>query len=297
MIPRPASSSPRLAATAQDAQVEQYRKAQLEYEEASSKYTSIHPEVQAAKARLEKLKQQMPPDVLPAASSDSASEGSGPGSARDAMIPNPVYQNLLAQLQGVKTEFQIRERDKIWIESEIAKYSRRVENTPKTEQDMADALRQNDDLKKQYNDLKDKLSQARLSQSLETAQKGSQFVIVDPANYPLVPGKPNKRMFLLGGWIVSLLMAIGLAVVVDIARQRVWTQSQVEAYWGIPVLIDIPEILTDSDVAALRKKKIMFAASSLGAAAVWGLCLYGIYVKHTFILHHLDPILQKLVYK
>ena len=59
-------------------------------------------------------------------------------------------------------------------------------------------MRLNDDLKKQYDDLKSKLSQARLSESLESKQKGSQFQIVDPANYPLVPAKPNKPLVLLG---------------------------------------------------------------------------------------------------
>ena len=33
------------------------------------------------------------------------------------------------------------------------------------------------------------------------------------------------------------------------------------------------------------------------AAAVWGACLYLVYLKHMSVLQILDPVLQKLVYK
>jgi len=72
---------------------------------------------------------------------------------------------------------------------------------------------------------------------------------------------------LTGGVIASLLIAIGFAVVVDVARQRFRTQSEIEAFWGTPVLIEIPRILTDSDVAVQRKKKFLFAAYSAGTTA------------------------------
>src|SRR5262249_30282900 len=118
-----------------------------------------------------------------------------------------------------------------------------------------------------------------------------------PANYPLDPAKPKKMSVLMGGALASLLFSILLAAGVDIMRQKVWTQSEIEALWGVPVLVDIPMILSDSDLAARRKKRMVYVLSSLAGAACWALCLYGMYVKHGFILQHLDPVLQKLVYK
>ncbi len=290
-IPKP---SPPLPPAARNPQLEEYRKAQHDYEDAAAKYTPKHPEVQIAKARLDRLKEQIPADILKAeleAATSAATETTVPTE------PNPLYQKLVTQLQEVKTELAIREKEKLWIESEIAKYSRRVENTPKTEQDIADVVRHNEDLKKQDTDLKNKLAQARLAESLESKQKGSQFQVIDPANYPIVPAKPNKLSVLFGGAIASLALSIGFAALVDIGRQKVWTQSQVEAFWGVPVLVDIPEILTDSDLKMRRRKKFVYAASSVAGALAWSVCLYVIYLKHGFILQHLDPILQKVIYK
>jgi succinoglycan biosynthesis transport protein ExoP len=283
------------AASAPDPRIEEYRKAQSEYEEAAAMFTPKHPQVQSAKARVERLQAQLPPNV-PAGGANVTVPAKGP-TATNPIAPNPLYQKLVAQLQEVKTESEILQKEKSYIESESQKFSRRVENTPQSEERMADVLRRNVSLQKQADDLKAKLAEAQLAQSLEGRQKGSQFVIIDPANYPLRPTKPNKLVLLIAGIIASLIIAIGFAVAVDVARQRVWTQTEIEAFWGTPVLIDIPEIVTDSDVAVQRKRKIVVTASSVGAAAAYSVCLYIMYIKHASILQHLDPVLQKLVYK
>ncbi len=123
--------------------VESYRKKELDYRVLSAKYTSSHPDVQRAKAELERLKKEIPPEDLIQLRKETAAETS------PVMVPNPVYQNLTAQLRELKTEFEIREREKKWIDSEIAKYSERVQNAPAREQDMAAVLRSNGELTKQ----------------------------------------------------------------------------------------------------------------------------------------------------
>jgi hypothetical protein len=253
------------------------------------------PDVKMAKAHLDRLKAELPPSALAALSERSrAAQPTGPSFTSD---PNPVYLRLQAQMAELNTEFEIRQNEKAWIDSEIAKYNGRIEQTPKVEQDMGDVQRQGEDLRKQYEDLKSKLEQARLSESLESKQKGSQFVVVDPANYPLDPDKPDKGAVLLAGCCISLLVAIAFAAAVDIARQKVWTQSQIEALWGLPVLVEIPTIVTDADLAEDRKMKYKILLASAASVLVYGFCLYSIYLKHSFILRQLDPLLQKYIYK
>ena len=145
--------------------------------------------------------------------------------------------------------------------------------------------------------MRNKLAQAQLAESLESRQKGAQFVIIDPANYPVEPSKPNKPFVALAGVLGSLVVAIAFAAAVDVLRQRVWTQSEIETFWGAPILVDIPEILTDSDLAAQRKKKFVYAASAVGAAGAYAVCLYLVYLKHEPIIQQLDPVLQRLVYR
>ncbi len=270
--------------------VESYRKKELDYRVLSAKYTSSHPDVQRAKAELERLKKEIPPEDLIQLRKETAAETS------PVMAPNPVYQNLTAQLRELKTEFEIREREKKWIDSEIAKYSERVQNAPAREQDMAAVLRSNGELTKQYEDLKSKLAQAKLSQSLESGQRGSQFVVIDPANYPLSPAKPNKLLVILAGMVMSLVTGVCVAAGVDLLNQKIWTQTELEQLFDVQVLAEIPEIITDADVSLARKKRLAYAALSFvfGTAYLGG--LYFIYLKQMRVLHLLDPIIQRLIY-
>src|SRR5205807_1332583 len=115
-------------------------------------YTAKHPDVLAAKVRLDRLKEEMPPALL-AAISGEAPASAATSDSPAASVPNPVYQKLTNQMAELKTELDIRQREKALIDSEIGKYNQRVENTPKTEQEIADVQRQNDDLKKEYEEL------------------------------------------------------------------------------------------------------------------------------------------------
>src|SRR5205085_18064 len=154
--------------------LEEYKKKQLELKELTAKYKPRHPEVEAATVQLERLKKDLSPEDLAALEQPPEKKETEP-QASPTMMPNPIYQNLTSQLQEVKTEFEIRERERQYIESEIQKYTQRVQSTPQSEQEIAEVLRQNTDLNKQYDTLKNNLSQAKLSESLESRQKGSQF--------------------------------------------------------------------------------------------------------------------------
>jgi len=294
------SSSPLAAAAAVDPLIAEYKKTELEYKQATAKYKDIHPEVQSGKARLERLKQQMSPESLALAMNeipDPTDPTKTIPEPKKTTEPNPLYLRLVGQLEELKTEIIIRERERKILESDIAKYHQRVENTPHSEQEIQDVDRQNSDLQKQYDELKSKLDQARLSGSLESKQKGSTFVIVDPANLPIVPAGPNRKALIVYAMALSLAVGIALAVVVDVTRQRIWTQSEIEAFWGVPVLVDIPEILTDVDHAVVHKRKVTYVTSIAAGAVAYSVCLYAVYMRHVYILHLLDPILQRVAYK
>jgi polysaccharide chain length determinant protein (PEP-CTERM system associated) len=268
---------------------ENYKNKQAAYEELRLKFTSKHPEVQAAKAELDRLQTRITPEKLEKfRQEDDASPQSNASR-------NPVFETLTSQLQGVKLEIRLREEDKKYIESEMAKYSKRVQDEPEGEEQLATVVRQNTDLNKQYNDLKDHLAQAKLSESLESRQKGSQFQIIDPANYPLAPAKPAKDKILLIGTLLSLALGLAIAVIVDVMSQRIWLQSEVESLFGVPVLGEIPSIVTKTDQAVMRRKNRTFAASSVAVAAAYSAALYFAYLNKAYVLVKLDPLVQRLM--
>jgi succinoglycan biosynthesis transport protein ExoP len=269
--------------------VEDHRKKELAYHEMVAKYKSKHPEVIRAKAELDRLKQEIPPEDLV-----EVENTAGPQTF-SVSVPNPIFQRLTAQLREVKTEIEIREKEKKWIESQIESISRRVQDTPRSEEVIASVRHNHTELTKRYEGLKDRLSEAKLSESLESRQKGSNFVIVDPANYPLMPTKPNRGNIILWGVALSFGLGLVLALFVDFSNPKVWTQGNIENLLGVPVLVEIPEIVTIEDRSVLRKRRIAHAALFFLFTAIYVASLYFIYIHQSSVLRRLDPIVDRLM--
>ena len=60
-------------------------------------------------------------------------------------------------------------------EEKIKTYDTRVQNAPKSEQELQDVLRENIELNKRYQEMSDSLNKAQISQSLETRQQVPRF--------------------------------------------------------------------------------------------------------------------------
>jgi polysaccharide biosynthesis transport protein len=260
---RPAGSPDR-PLTTRSPLVEQYRQKEMLYRELRNRYTERHPDVARLKAELDRLREEIPPEDFEEIQQEQ------PAEPTVVTEPNPVYQRLTAQLEEVKTEISIRDRERGWIQEQINKLNWRVQNTPQREQEISSLLREHGELQRQYEDLKGKLAQARLAESLESKQKGAQFVILDPASFPMRPAKPNRLLILLLGLAGSLGLGLAVAIGVDFVDQKVWTQTELERLMGMPVLVEIPEIASTrhSRHEQMRKRRQTVVAGTLVLAGL-----------------------------
>lgn len=276
------------AARRPNPQVELYRKKEQEYKDLLAKATEKHPDVIRMRTELESLRKDIPPedfeliDPQPTTKTVTTTEA------------NPVYQNLIAQARLVKTEIEIREREKQSIDNEIAKYNQRVQNAPRVEQEVAETMRTHDDLRKQSDDLRSKLSQAKLSESLESKQKGAQFAIIDPASLPLEPAPPSRKMIFFYGLCISFAIGVGLGVLLDLFSLNVYTGSELERFLKAPVLVEIPQITSPVDILRARRRNAAYALIFMAAACAYTWGLHLLYLRQGFLLKILDPLIERI---
>jgi polysaccharide biosynthesis transport protein len=277
------------SAAKQNPLVETYRKKEQEYKALLAKAKPTHPDVRRLKAELDELVKEIPPeDLAPFEDRENKNQKT------PDMIPNPAYQSLIAQLNQIKTDIQSREKEKAWIEGEMVKYSQRIQNSPAIEQDMQAIIRANEDLTKQHDVLKVKLEDAKLAGSLESRQKGSQFEIIDPANYPLEPSTPGRVVILLVGFGASLAIGVAIAFAVDMLNQQVWTHLELERALEAPVLVEIPSITSPLDLRnAIRRRLAHAFLLVIFAGAYFGVICF-LYMRQSAFLRLLDPIIEKI---
>ena len=109
----------------------------------------------------------------------------------------------------METEIQIRKKRKLETEKQIREFERRVEATPTHEQELSILMRDYDNNRKNYEAVLNKKMTAKISESLEKRQKGEQFRVIDPANLPVKPVKPDPLKVFLGGVFAGLVLGGG----------------------------------------------------------------------------------------
>jgi len=135
------------------------------------------------------------------------------------------------------------------LKEQINLYQRRIEETPKKEQELALQSRDYDLLKTNYQSLSDKKIQAEMAGNLERRQQGEQFKILDLARLPEYPIKPDRNKILLMGCVIGLAAGFGLAWFRESLDKSFHTVLDVESYLELPVLATIPNLEEEKKAA------------------------------------------------
>ncbi len=194
------------------------------------KYTDKHPEVIKLKKAISDLEK---------ASANSTLDGS---KDKNTSNINPWLLQMKNQLIQIDNEIARLKKEKKATLLKIKEYQKRVEITPKVEQKLQELSRGYNVTKKQYQSLLDKILQAELAANMERKQKGEQFKILDPAQLPERPYKPNAIVFLLLGFILSTGIGFGSAFLAEYMDNRFYKPEEIESFSKLPVLSSIPEV-------------------------------------------------------
>lgn len=147
-----------------------------------------------------------------------------------------------AELRGLLAEIKVRKQRMAEIERQIKIYQQRVEAMPMREQELAVMLRDYDNLNKHYQSLLANKEHAKVTEHLEKKQKGEQFRILDPANLPMKPVKPNPLKVFLAGLMGGLACGGGMVWWLDFRNLPFRRPEEVEAAVGLPILATIPRM-------------------------------------------------------
>jgi polysaccharide chain length determinant protein (PEP-CTERM system associated) len=222
-------------------------------------------QIRILEAKLQAEKQEQ------AAAAKAAAGAKKPGRELRVVPSNPYIQSLMTQLDQAQVEAKASTEEMAAINRQIAVYQKRLENTPKREQELALITRDYETTRELHASLLAKRGEAAMAADLEQRQKGETFRVIEPAGMPDRPTGPNRFRLLLVGLALAL-GASGVAVVlaeqVDTSFRRV---DEVRATAPIPVLSAIPRITTEQDrTRQHRQRRWATAAVAVGLCLVAG---------------------------
>jgi uncharacterized protein involved in exopolysaccharide biosynthesis len=167
---------------------------------------------------------------------------------------DPATEKLVAQheekFKGTQLGTKRLKEEVGNLKEQIALYQRRIEETPKREQEMVELNREYDLLKNYYRSLVDKQYQSKLAENLELRQQGEQFRVLDSARLPEKPFKPDPTKVLVWGALSGLAIGLGLAWFRESMDRSFYEVSDLETYLELPVLATILNLNEEEKKAA-----------------------------------------------
>ncbi len=221
---------------------QQYELEKRQLDELLLKYTTKHPEVikfSKSVAKLEqKIKKGKEEKQIARSGSNSASESTHAGSAND----NVLFQQKL-QLKQMEMEVLSIKTTIQKIKQAMLVYQKRVEDTPKREQELQSIQRDYNNIRESYSSLLARRLEAELAVNMEKKQKGEQFRILDHARLPEKPTSPDVRMLFMLSLAIGFGIGGGIIFLLEFLNPVIRSEEQIEVEIGLPILASIPPLL------------------------------------------------------
>lgn len=216
------------------------------------RYTEDHPDVQRTQQQL---------DQIQSAIRAAGSSGNGSASSPD----NPVYVQLQAQLNVVRSELSAIEQQRKAVTEQVEALRERMARAPSAEREYGRLERALADANALRDELSRKEAIARLGQSLETEQKAERFSLIEPPSLPAAPVKPDRRAVVLIGLVLALGAGLGLVASAEALDDAIHSPKDISQMFGEAPLAVIPRIVTSVD-----RKRMWSARAAVAVVVILG---------------------------
>jgi uncharacterized protein involved in exopolysaccharide biosynthesis len=222
-------------------------------------YSAEHPDVISLVKEIQNLETQVA--TMPSRPS---------GLANNENADNPAYIQTQAQLKSAELEIISLERSRKEQNKRILNYEKRLSLSPEVERQYNELMRHYTSNKIKYEQIQSKLMSVNLSESVEKSHKGERYVISEPPELPEEPTKPNRKILITLGIILSAAAAIAAAALAENLDQGIYGARQLAAVNGESPLSVIPYMQTTQELLAQKKlrRKILFILLFLVVTAI-----------------------------
>ncbi len=207
-----------------------------EYTRLLSLYTPAHPDVRAVKRKIDALE---------------ADKSAGKSAATAVSLDVAKAQ---ARVAASSARIKSLGDQKNEILRKIEAYEAQILETPQVERGLVTLMRDHDNARKKYEEIRTKEMGAKISESLEQENKAERFVLLEAPLVPEKPIKPNRKKVVAMGFVLAPVGTGALVMLLEMMNQRVRGSRALASVLGRRVLGTIPYIHTRAEIA--RRKRL-----------------------------------------
>ena len=255
--------------------VSELDKAKAELERSLVIYKETHPTIRALKRKVETLeKTSVAPSEVKASKADIATD--------------LVVAKVQAQIEAAKVRLKSLADQKRGLQAKTNQLQTQVTQSPQVERGLFTLMRDYENAKSKYEEVKSKQVNAKIAENLESENKAERFSMLEPPIFPDKPIKPNRKKIIALGIFLGLAGAIALVALLEALDKRVRGVESLTALINMRPLVIVPYITTQVE---LKRKKYLI---KYVLAAIVTLTLLLLVIIH-FAVMPLDLLIVKLM--
>ncbi|MGZ7456578.1 GumC family protein [Pseudomonas sp. Ma2-10] len=230
-----------------------------EYIRLQSLYTQAHPDVRTVKRKIAALE-------------------AGKGADGAAASVNLDVARAQARISAAEARMKSLADQKQQILRKIAEYEAQILETPQVERGLVTVMRDHDNARKKYEEIRTKEMSAKISESLEQENKAERFVLLESPLMPEKPVRPNRKKVVAMGFLLAPVGAGALVMLIEMLSQRVRGAQALASVLGRRVLVSIPYIHTKAELARRRKWRTLLIVCGVVIIAIFLVLLHFLYM-------------------
>lgn len=232
-------------------------------------YAPENPRITSLRTRITALKERT--------RSQTGAEGEG----------NELLTAYDLQISDIDGQIAFLAEQKELVEAEMETLLVSIDATPENAITLGTLERTYENIRIQFNQATEGLSEARTGDRIEALSKGQRIVVIEPASVPESPAAPNRKKIAAAGVAGGMAAGLGLIFLIEFLNRSIRRPIELTNAFGAKPFATLPYMTTPGQL--LRRRLII--AFVLLAAAI-GVPMM-IYLVHTHVMP-IDIIIVKL---
>jgi|GEM_PF-1172814 len=154
----------------------------------------------------------------------------------------PDVRDALVRLRLAQADLEAKTARRDWIAGEIARHESRVVSSPDRDLTIQRLEQEVESQRTLYLSFLQQSAASQITEAFENARVSGRFTVLEPANLPLKPGKPNRPLLILLSLLAGGIVGLGTVLVAEQHDQSMKNAEEVESLLGLPVLGAVPRV-------------------------------------------------------
>lgn len=227
--------------------------ARREYAAAQQRYSAGHPDVVSLSRKVQSLEAQL--------ANATAAEQTRQSDQPD----NPAYIAIQVKIEAANEELVALNSRAREIRGRISEYEALISAAPQVEREYLALQREYDQAVAEFNEVREKQTDAEQALNLEASEKGERYVLQKTPSEPTSAAFPNRVAIVILGTILATIFALGGMLISEALDGKVRSIRDLRNLTGMPPIAVIPVLETKRQ---RRRRALAWSSSVVGVTAL-----------------------------